>query len=36
MIKFGMGGAWKASATIAEPNKPVVSVTVPIDVAEVE
>jgi hypothetical protein len=35
-VTFGMGGAWRASVTIAEPGKPVVSVTVPIDVAEVE
>ena len=35
-VTFGMGGAWKASVTIAEPGKSVVSVTVPIDVAEVE
>ncbi len=34
-IKFGMGGSWKASVTIAEPGKPVVSVTVPIEVAPV-
>lgn len=27
---------WKASITIAEPGKPVVSVSVPIEVAEVE
>lgn len=36
LVTFGMGGAWKASATIAEPGKPVVSVTVAMDVAEVE
>jgi len=36
LVKFGMGGAWKASVTIAEPGKPVVSVTIPINVAEVE
>ena len=36
LVKFGMGGNWKASVIIAEPNKPVVSVTVLIDVTEVE
>lgn len=34
-VKFGMGGSWKASVTIAEPEKPVVQVTVFIDVAAV-
>lgn len=36
VVKFGMGGSWKASLTIAEPGKPIVSVTVPIEVAQVE
>ncbi|HEV2759033.1 MAG TPA: FixH family protein [Acidimicrobiales bacterium] len=36
VVKFAMGGSWKASITIAEPGKPVVSVSVPIEVAEVE
>jgi hypothetical protein len=34
-LQFGMGGTWKASATIAEPDKPVVSVPMTIQVAEV-
>ena len=34
-VKFGMGGNWKASVTIAEPGKPIVSLTVSIDVAEI-
>ena len=36
VVKFGMGGSWKAAVTIAEPGKPVVSVTVPIEVAQVD
>jgi hypothetical protein len=35
VVKFGMGGSWRASVTIAEPGKPVVSVTVLIEVAPV-
>lgn len=36
VVKFGMGGSWKAAVTINEPGKPVVTVTVLIEVAEVE
>jgi hypothetical protein len=36
VIKFGMGGNWKASVVIAEPGKAVVSVPLSIEVAEVE
>lgn len=36
LVKFGMGGSWKAGVTIAEPGKPVVTVTVLIEVAQVE
>lgn len=36
VVKFGMGGSWKAAVTIAEPGKPTVSVTVPIEVKQVE
>jgi hypothetical protein len=35
VVKFGMGGSWEASVIIAEPGKPVVSVTVPIEVTAV-
>lgn len=35
VLKFGMGGSWEAAVIIAEPGQPVVSVTVPIEVAEV-
>lgn len=33
-LKFGMGGAWAASVTIAEPGKPSVTVPVQIQVNE--
>ena len=36
LVKFGMGGSWKAGITIAEPGKPIVTVTVLIEVAQVE
>ena len=36
LVKFGMGGTWKAGVTIAEPGKPIVTVTVPIEVAQIE
>jgi hypothetical protein len=36
VVKFGMGGSWVASLTIAEPGKPVVTATVTIEVAQVE
>ena len=36
LVKFGMGGSWKAAVTINEPGKPIVTVTVPIEVAQVE
>jgi hypothetical protein len=36
LVKFGMGGSWKAAVTIAEPGKPVATVTVDIDVVQVE
>lgn len=36
VVKFGMGGSWKAGVTIAEPGKPIVVVTVLIEVAQVE
>jgi hypothetical protein len=36
VVKFGMGGSWKAGVTINEPGKPIVTVTVPIEVAQVE
>jgi hypothetical protein len=36
VVKFGMGGSWRASVTIAEPGKPVVTATVNIEVAQVE
>ena len=35
-LQFGMGGNWRGSVTIAEPDKPVVSVPLTIVVAEVE
>lgn len=35
VLQFGMGGSWEAAITIAEPGKPAVSVTVPIEVAQV-
>lgn len=36
VVKFGMGGSWKAGVTINEPGKPIVTVTVLIEVAQVE
>jgi hypothetical protein len=36
LVKFGMGGSWRAAMTINEPGKPIVTVTVPIEVAQVE
>jgi hypothetical protein len=36
VIKFSMGGSWVASVTIAEPGKPVVTATVPVEVAQIE
>lgn len=36
VIKFGMGGSWKASVVIAEPGKAVVSVPLSMEVAQVE
>lgn len=36
LVKFGMGGSWRAALTINEPGKPIVTVTVSIEVAEVE
>jgi hypothetical protein len=36
LVKFGMGGSWRAALTINEPGKPIVTVTVLIEVAEVE
>lgn len=36
VVKFGMGGSWKAGVTIAEAGKPTVTVTVLIEVAQVE
>lgn len=35
-IQFGMGGSWRMSVTIAEPDKPVVSVPLVIQVAQVD
>ena len=35
VVRFGMAGSWTASVTIVEPGKPVVSVTVPMEVAPV-
>ncbi|MDQ4096287.1 MAG: FixH family protein, partial [Actinomycetota bacterium] len=34
-LQFGMGGSWRTSVTIAEPDKPAVSVPLTIQVAEV-
>ncbi len=34
-FEFGMGGSWRASVTIAEPDKPVVSVPLIIQVTDV-
>ena len=36
VVKFGMGGSWRVALTINEPGKPIVTVTVPIEVAQVE
>ncbi len=36
VVKFGMGGSWKASVIVAEPGKPVVAVPVSIEVAQIE
>lgn len=36
VVKFGMGGSWRAAVTINEPGKPIVTLTVPIEVTEVE
>jgi hypothetical protein len=36
VVKFGMGGSWRAAVTINEPGKPIVTVTVLIEVAQVE
>ena len=36
VVKFGMGGSWRAGVTINEPGKPIVTVTVLIEVAQVE
>jgi hypothetical protein len=35
-IQFGMGGTWKTAVTVAEPDKPVVSLPITIQVAQVE
>jgi hypothetical protein len=35
-IQFGMGGSWRMSVTIAEPDKPAVSVPLTIQVAQVD
>ena len=35
-LLFGMGGSWRTSVIIAEPNKPVVSVPLTIQVAQVD
>jgi len=32
-LKFGMGGAWAASVTVAEPGKPIVTVPITIQVS---
>ena len=36
VVKFGMGGSWEVAVIINEPGKPIVTVTVPIEVAQVE
>ncbi|HUR22685.1 MAG TPA: FixH family protein [Acidimicrobiales bacterium] len=36
VVKFGMGGSWRAAVTINEPGKPIATVTVPIEVTQVE
>ena len=35
-IQFGMGGSWRMSVTIAEPDRPVVSVPLVVQVAQVD
>lgn len=35
-LQFGMGGAWRMAVTVAEPDKPIVSVPLSIQVAQVE
>jgi hypothetical protein len=35
-LQFGMGGSWRTSVTVAEPDKPVVSVPLTIQVAQVD
>lgn len=35
-IQFGMGGTWRTSLIVAEPDKPVVSVPLSIQVADIE
>ena len=35
-IQFGMGGNWRTSLIVAEPDKPVVSVPLTIQVAEIQ
>ncbi len=35
-IQFAMGGSWRTSVTVAEPDKPVVSIPLTIQVAEIE
>ena len=35
-IQFGMGGNWRTSLIVAEPDKPVVSIPLTIQVAEIE
>jgi len=35
-LQFGMGGSWRMSVTVAEPNKPVVSLPLVIQVAEID
>jgi len=35
-VQFGMGGSWRMSVIIAEPDKPVVSVPLAIQVAQVD
>lgn len=35
-FQFGMGGSWRTAVTIAEPDKPVISVPLTIQVAQVD
>ncbi|MGH9224830.1 MAG: FixH family protein [Acidimicrobiales bacterium] len=35
-LQFGMGGSWRTAITIAEPGKPVVSVPMTIQVADIK